>query len=182
MSALLFAHEETQPGIEDGLVRTFEELREKLFRALVFMLGDYQEAQDALQVAFLRCWRARDTYPRLRNARAWVWRVTLNAGRDLRDRVWRHRARPLSLVEDSALCPEGSPAELLEDREERSRLRAALTHLRPEEKEVFLLRQHHALTFEEIARQRGCPIGTAKTLMRAAVRKLRCALHEKQCA
>ena len=58
---------------------------------------------------------------------------------------------------------------------------AALTALtlRPEEKEVYLLRQNASLTYEEIARQRHAPVGTVKTQMRAAIAKLRRALHEK---
>ena len=50
--------------------------------------------------------------------------------------------------------------------------------LRPEEKEVFLLRQNGDLTFEEIADQRSVPVGTVKTQMRTALQKLRRVLQE----
>jgi RNA polymerase sigma-70 factor (ECF subfamily) len=65
----------------------------------------------------------------------------------------------------------------LEDRESLERLRAAIALLRPEEKEVFLLRQNGELTYEQIAEIRNAPVGTVKTQMRTALQKLRKVLN-----
>jgi RNA polymerase sigma-70 factor (ECF subfamily) len=169
---------ESLTDAEADLVRTFNEARGELFGKLYAMLGNYADTQDALQLAFLHCWRARDCVPQLHNLRAWIWRVALNAGRDLRDLVWRRRAKPLSLVESTARCRGISAAENLEDQERREQLRAALVHLRPEEREIVLMRQNGELTYDEIGKRRGIPPGTAKTLMRKAVQKLRRVLVE----
>ena len=166
---------------QDGLGRllhTFHEIRDELFRSLCFMLGNRDDAQDALQTGFLHCWQARGQLDGLNNMRAWVWRVGLNAGRDLRDRAWRRRSRLLAQVEGTARCSRPAPTDSLITKEEKERLRAALTRLRPEEKEVFLLRQNEALTFEQIARRRRSPVASGKTLMRSALRKLRLALED----
>ena len=45
--------------------------------------------------------------------------------------------------------------------------------LRPEEKEIFLLRQNGDLTYEQIAELYNRPLGTVKTQMRSALQKLR---------
>ena len=66
-----------------------------------------------------------------------------------------------------------APAQQLEEQELLVRLRQALLQLRPEEKEVFLLRQNGELTYEQIAEQRNRPVGTVKTQMRSALQKLR---------
>jgi RNA polymerase sigma-70 factor (ECF subfamily) len=66
-----------------------------------------------------------------------------------------------------------SPTVELEERESLQQLRDALCHLRPEEKEVFLLRQNGELTYEQIAEQFNRPVGTVKTQMRSALQKLR---------
>jgi len=66
-----------------------------------------------------------------------------------------------------------APNETLANRESLERLRKAIKELRPEEKEVFLLRQNGELTYEEIAKVRGSPVGTVKTQMRSAIQKLR---------
>jgi RNA polymerase sigma-70 factor (ECF subfamily) len=163
---------------EDGLVVAFNEVRGKLFGKLYAMLGNYADTQDALQLAFLHCWRARARVGEVHNLRAWIWRVGLNAGRDLRDLVWRRRAKPLDVIETTACCRGTSPADALVNQERLERLRAALVHLRPEERDILLLRQNGELTYEEIGQQRGIPVGTAKTLMRKAVHKLRRVLGE----
>ena len=68
------------------------------------------------------------------------------------------------------------PAQALEEQEDLQRLRAALMELRPEEKEVFLLRQNGELTYEQIAELHDRPVGTVKTQMRSALQKLRAVL------
>ena len=125
-----------------------------------------------------RCWRRRETLAGVDNLRAWVFRVALNTGRDLRGTAWRRRRRPLA--EDDALPPARDPPPDgdLAKRERLDRLRLAVQELRPEEQEVFLLRQNGELKYEEIAAAAGIPLGTVKTRMRLALEKLRLALAE----
>jgi RNA polymerase sigma-70 factor, ECF subfamily len=154
-------------------------MRVELVSTLYYFLGNYEDAQDAAQETFLKCWRGLESMPDVRNLRAWIYRVGLNAAKDLQRNAWRRRAKPL--IGASALA-EGngpSPVEAAEEREEKERLRHALLALRPEEKEVFLLRQNAGLTYEEIASLRSSPVGTVKTQMRSAVAKLRQVLQEK---
>jgi RNA polymerase sigma-70 factor (ECF subfamily) len=169
---------EPPPDDGEGLLPAFDAVRKELFGTLYALLGNYDDAQDALQVAFLRCWQARAGLPAVRNLRGWIWRVSLNAASDLRDRLRRRRGSPLSIVEGSAFCPLPSPPEALLGREQIDRLRAALAYLRPEERDVFLLRQHGGLTYDDIARRRGDAVGTVKSRMRAALRKLRHLLRD----
>jgi RNA polymerase sigma-70 factor (ECF subfamily) len=70
-----------------------------------------------------------------------------------------------------------APGQSLEDQEALDRLRLAITQLRQEEKEVFLLRQNGELTYEQIAEIRSAPVGTVKTQMRTALIKLRKVLN-----
>jgi RNA polymerase sigma-70 factor (ECF subfamily) len=163
----------------DDLVCAFNELRTELVSTLYYLLGNQDDAQDAAQDAFIKCWRARETLHEVRNLRAWIFRVGLNAAKDLQRSAWRRRARPLLMteIEENGSAP--SPADVLVDREALQRLRSALLGLRREEKEVFLLRQNGSLTYEEIAELRRTPVGTVKTQMRSALQKLRVVLQEE---
>ncbi|HVS35266.1 MAG TPA: RNA polymerase sigma factor [Gemmataceae bacterium] len=169
---------ERRRGCGEQLLRAFAEARPDLLNALTLLLGSRDDAQDAAQEAFLKCWRKRDGVGGIYNLRAWIFRVGLNSGRDLRRNVWRQRSRPLLDREPTIERPAPSPNEELIHRETLDRLRAALQQLRPEERDVFLLRQNTDRTYDEIARLRRAPIGTVKTQMRAALQKLRKVLQE----
>jgi RNA polymerase sigma-70 factor (ECF subfamily) len=154
-------------------LRAFTELRDELVSTLCFLLGNAEDAQDVAQEAFLRCWRTQEGLSEVRNVRAWIFRVGLNAAKDLQRSAWRRRAKPLLGADVMPTTEGASPTSGLEEQETLHRLRQALFQLRPEEKEVFLLRQNGELTYEQIAEQCDRPVGTVKTQMRSALQKLR---------
>jgi RNA polymerase sigma-70 factor (ECF subfamily) len=154
------------------LLRTFNALRDELVSTLWFMLGNQEDALDVAQDTFIRCWRAQDGLPEIQNLRAWIFRVGINAAKDLQRSAWRRRARPLS-ADVKPIIDTNSPGQDVENKETLDLLRQALMHLRPEEKEVFLLRQNGELTYEQIADLHERPVGTVKTQMRSALQKLR---------
>jgi RNA polymerase sigma-70 factor (ECF subfamily) len=170
---------EPTPGVggaaasSERLLRAFNELRDELVSTLWFLLGNPDDAQDAVQDVFLKCWRTQETLGEVRDLRAWIFRVTLNVARDVQRSAWHRRTRQLSGGETMLQSKDPTPAQALEKREAKERLRQAIFHLRPEEKEVFLLRQNANLTYEEIAQIRHSPLGTVKTQMRSALQKLR---------
>ncbi len=165
-----------RPG-DDALVATFNQVRDELVSTLLYLLGNADDAQDAAQEAFLKCWRARATVPDVQNLRAWIFRVGLNAAKDYQRSAWNRKSRPLP--EDDGMLPtrDESPGTAVEDQEALDRLRHAITQLRQDEKEVFLLRQNGDLTYEQIAEIRNAPVGTVKTQMRTALIKLRKVLN-----
>jgi len=156
----------------DLLERAFARHQHELLGMLYYLVGNAEDARDAFQEAFLKCWRRRESVSQIENLRAWIFRIALNTGRDLRSTPWRRRRRPLP-QEESALRGEESQAEEQASRREQLDLvRRALLGLRPEEQEVFLLRQNGQLTYEEIAQSINIPLGTVKTRMRLALGKL----------
>jgi RNA polymerase sigma-70 factor, ECF subfamily len=155
------------------LLRTFSAMRDELVSTLWFVLGNRDDAQDVAQEAFLRCWRTQDGLPEVQNLRAWIFRVGLNAAKDLQRSAWHRRVKPLLGADAMPTLNSVSPMSVLEDQEALAQLRQALLDLRPEEKEVFLLRQNGELTYEQIAELHDRPVGTIKTQMRSALHKLR---------
>jgi RNA polymerase sigma-70 factor (ECF subfamily) len=157
----------------DVLLRTFNDLRDELVSTLWFVLGSQEDAQDVAQEAFLRCWRTQQNLPEILNLRAWIFRVGLNAAKDLQRSAWKRKVKPFLGTDPMTMVDNHAPGQAVEDRESLHRLREALLDLRPEEKEVFLLRQNGELTYEQIAEMRNRPVGTVKTQMRSALQKLR---------
>jgi len=165
--------------IAASLAEDFARWQDELLGMLYYLVGNFEDARDALQETFLKCWRRREQWPEIENRRAWVFRIAMNTGRDLRATAWRRRRRPLE--KEEAALPQGDqqPGAILERRERLDLVRGALADLRVEEQRVFLLRQNGEMTYEEIAQATNTPLGTVKTRMRLALRKLREALEEK---
>lgn len=157
----------------EKMVRLFNDIRDELISTLLYVLGNRDDALDAAQEAFIKCWNARDQLHQVINLRGWIFRVCFNTAKDMQRSAWHRRAKPLKAEQYTMESLEPQAGQVLERKESVERLRQAIKHLRLEEKEVFLLRQNGQLTYEQIAEMRSCPVGTVKTQMRSALEKLR---------
>ena len=163
--------------LEDAFTR----YQSELLGTLYYIVGNAEDARDALQETFLKCWRASDQIGELTNLKAWVFRVALNTGRDLRKTAWKRKRQPLPSDDMMSTNTRNPPPEAAVDQQDQlARVRRAVANLRPEEQEVFLLRQNGGLTYDQIAEAVGAPSGTVKTRMRLALAKLREALNVDQ--
>lgn len=164
----------TDPAALD-LSGLFREHAARLAGAVRGILGPRADVQEVLQEAFLRAWKALASGASPRDPAAWVFVLTLNLARDLR-REQARRGQGLKLDEVDGMkliAKEQEPHAALEGRETLSVARAAILKLEEDVKEVFLLRVSGELSFEAIAEALGIPVGTAKTRMRTALRRLR---------
>ena len=157
----------------DLLEEAFARYQNELLGTLYHMVGNLQDAQDALQESFVKCWRHRDKIDELQNLKAWIFRVALNTARDVRQTAWRRRRQPLPEDASNVVSHDRTPHDEAEANEQLARLRDAVHELRIEEQEVFLLRQNAEMTYEQIAESLGIPTGTVKTRMRLALNRLR---------
>lgn len=167
-----------RPSCSGTLEDAFACCQSELLGMLYHLVGNTEDARDALQETFVKCWRNRDKVAELDNVRAWIFRVALNTGRDLRQTAWRRRKRPLAEDQGNIASGRAEPGAQMEHDEQVALVRAAVQRLRTEEQEVFLLRQNGQLTYEQIAEAMGIPTGTVKTRMRLALNRLREALAE----
>lgn len=156
-----------------ALEDVFARHQNELLGTLYYLVGNIEDARDALQDAFIKCWRHRQKVEEVQNLKAWVFRITLNTGRDLRQTAWRRKRESLPPDANSLQSDAIDPVDNAEQKEELNRVREAIKQLREEEQEVFLLRQNGQLTYEEIADAIGIPTGTVKTRMRLALSRLR---------
>ena len=136
----------------------------RLYRAALSLLGDPQEAEDAVQDAFVRYLeRAPEE---LENPGAWLMRVLVNNCKSRLRLAWR-RVGPL---------PDTLPAPAVEEREVLEELFA----LPPADRAVLHLYYYEGYTTDEIARITGQRPGTVRTRLSRAREKLRRLLTEEQ--
>jgi RNA polymerase sigma-70 factor (ECF subfamily) len=116
------------------------------------------EAEDLVQETYARAASARSE---LRNPKAYLVRVALNAARD---QARRRAARPL-LVADGELLEAPDPA----SQAEALQLKQVILALPPKLREVFLLSRFGGLTYEEIAHRCGISVKTVEGRMTKAL-------------
>jgi len=153
------------------------------FLAFFLRLGaDRSEAEDLVQDVFVKLFRHAATYRQEERFAAFAFRIARNAWIDRTRR--KRRAPPLrderSLdgngPESEPIWPGSGPAVELVRGEDALRLRAALSDLPEAQRLVFELGVLQELPYGDIAEILDIPVGTVKSRMFHAVRKLREAL------
>jgi RNA polymerase sigma-70 factor (ECF subfamily) len=161
----------------EPLVRAYEPAG---MRIALGMMGNTDDARDALQEAFVKAWGALARFDRKRPFGPWFYQILRNHCRDLlRSRTSRSR---VEVVDDAV---EAHPADL-EAGPERSRERTAaaellwrgLERIGPEHREVLVLKELQGLRYPEIASILDIPEGTVASRLFHARRALRDALVE----
>jgi RNA polymerase sigma-70 factor (ECF subfamily) len=145
------------------------------------ILGESRAAEDVAQEALLRAWRHAAVFDARRGSVAtWLLTITRNLAIDAA-RVRRPVAvAPDALLGLSRAGTERDPAEVAVVLSDVDWLRDALTGLPDEQRRAVVLAGVWGLTAREIAEREEIPLGTAKTRIRTALRRLREALGDAE--
>ena len=160
------------------LDRHFEALihahQDRLFTIALRTSGDRRDAEELVQDAFVRAYRALGTWPpaRIREVRlrGWLTTILLNAGRN-RARI--RRAPTTELAFDPGAEPAADPLARRDERETWARL---LADLSPAQRTAVVLRHVDGMSYAEIAEAVGRPEGTVKAHVHRGLAALRAAL------
>lgn len=140
------------------------------------------EAEDRTQDLFLRLYQHAETYHRQGRFAAYAFRVARNLWIDVSRRASRREVGRHGGEDDAPLefrdPSQAEPIEGLSRAEEVDRLRGALAELPDHHRLVFELGVVQELPYQEISSILEVPVGTVKSRMYHAVRKLQAALGE----
>ncbi|HEV2368249.1 MAG TPA: sigma-70 family RNA polymerase sigma factor [Acidimicrobiales bacterium] len=166
-------------GDHDATVAFVRRFQSKVYGLALTILGDPATAEDVAQRAFERAWRHAAMYdPRRGSARTWLSTITRNLAIDA-GRVPRGiPVDPESLTTVMVSLTDNPESRALGS--ERAELvRAALRQLPLEQARAVTMASIYGMTCAEVAEIEGIPVGTVKTRVHAAMRKLRVALVEE---
>ena len=165
----------------DGEQQAFTELvrrYEKRLQNFVFgTLGDRERAEDLIQETFIRVYRHLERFDQSRKFSTWIYTIAGNlAKNELRNRSrnpvvlfqalmknWEADFRPLEWED-----PKTRPDDLYRRRALREKVHEAVGKLSEHHRVVFVLRELHGKSYEEIADITGCSLGTVKSRLNRA--------------
>jgi RNA polymerase sigma-70 factor (ECF subfamily) len=132
--------------------------------------GDRILAEEAVQVALLKAWRAAPTFDPTRELGPWLYAIARRCAIDVRRHEYRHRAESIERVARYAGESEPDPLEVAW---ETHAVREAVAALPDGERTVMRLAYYGALTHQEIAQHLAIPVGTVKSRSARAHARLR---------
>jgi RNA polymerase sigma-70 factor (ECF subfamily) len=164
------------PGAFDSLVTRHQG---RVFRLACRLLGDREAALDATQESFVKAWKALPRFQGQARFSTWLTRITINQCRnEIRRRGTVKHTRPLSLDEpvpgtelsrhDSVVAGDPAAWEQMRGDEVQHAFAAALRGLDPEAREILVLTDVQALSYEGVAELLEVPVGTVRSRLHRA--------------
>ena len=153
--------------------------QKKMLNIAYRMLGDYDEACDVVQNAFLAAYKSLNKFKAEAKFSTWMYRIVVNYTNNRlkqRKNLAQHEGASLDESADGqsggaaclSVASAGNPAELLEQREREAHVQRCITTLDVEYREVLVMRDIQGFSYEEIRDVLRIPDGTVKSRLSRA--------------
>ena len=154
---------------DDALRAAYDAHGAELYRFARRSLGDANLAEDAVQEAFLRAWRASATYdPARASQRTWLFAIVRNVVIDF---ARARRARPP--LASGRPSPEGAADDELDRALTAWQVESALAELDDDHRRVLVEVHWRGRPYDEVADDLGIPAGTVKSRVYYGLRAMR---------
>lgn len=128
-------------------------------------------AEVLTQEIFIKCYKALPTYNQQSNIRTWLWRIAINHCKDYR-KSWYFRKVSTAEEEQEWTSSDNVEEEVIQQDEDRQ-LAVAVMELPIQYRELIYLHYFQEMKLKEISGITGVKLGTVKTRMRQAKRRLK---------
>jgi len=169
-----------------GDAYAFEQLmaahESKMYAVALRMCGNREDAQDCLQEAMLRVYRAISGFKGQSSFSTWVYRITMNSCLDELRRRKSRAAVSLDSMLESGFAPSDesdTPEESSLRSEQKRALEKAIAQLPEDMRAAIVLRDIQGCSYDEIARALDANVGTIKSRISRGREKLRAVLSEQ---
>ena len=168
-----------QKGDAEAFGVLVERHQKKMFNIAFRMLGDYDEACDVTQEAFLAAYKSIKKFKAEAKYSTWLYRIVVNYCKNrLKQLRGSTRYENFSLndsgeaktdeLRNQLPANDANPGIEMEKRERDARVQQCITSLAEEYKEIVILRDIQGLTYEEIRDILQIPDGTVKSRLSRA--------------
>lgn len=153
-------------GSPQAIRTVYAAYNKQVLTVTMSMLGNRALAEEAVQQTFLNAWRRAGSYDPTRSLGPWLYSIARRASVD----VYRKEHRYRKVNADHDMADEQGP--MMEGTWEAWQLRTALERLRPEDRDTLRAVYFDDLSHEETARRLGIALGTVKSRVHRAQKRL----------
>jgi RNA polymerase sigma-70 factor (ECF subfamily) len=154
-----------------GAMRTlYNRHRVRVFRFAIRLVDDATSAEDVVSEAFFEVWRQADRFEGRSSVSTWIMSIARFKALSVRRR--RHETELDEKMAETVADQCSTPEQIVLETDRRAQLRACLSQLSPDHREIIDLVYYHDKTIEEVAAIVGVPKNTVKTRMFYARRRL----------
>ena len=147
-------------GDETAMKEVYDLYSGPLFNFVKNWSADPHAAGDIVHEAMMVVWKRADLYQGRSSLKSWIFSIAKNKAIDLN----RKSSRMIYTDEDmDAIDAEVSPIEALENSQNASTIKSAISKLSDTHKRMIHLAFYEDLSYREISEIEGCPVGTVKT-------------------
>lgn len=152
-------------GNDEAFRVLVERYQKPIFNMAFRMCGDYEEAADLTQEAFLQVYRVLDKYDPNKKFFSWMYRVSHNICVNVLSKKPKNTVS-MDVVQENRLFSEDpltQPERYYSNQELREHIDAAILNLPETYHDVIYMRFVHNLSYQQIADVMGLPISTIET-------------------
>ena len=162
-------------GDEVAFAELYDLYAPSVYNYLLRLVNEPAAAEEILQEVFLAMWQGAHRFREEAKVKTWLLRIAHHQAVS-----WLRRIRSTAWANEDL---EADDHDLIEEHLARSwqidRVRAALARLTPKHRAVIELTFVQGLSYAEIAEVMNCPIGTVKSRMSYALRRLNDLLNDE---
>ena len=155
--------------------------KKKVYHLAYDITGDHHEAEDISQEVFMKMFRSLKTFRRDAKMSSWLYQIAVNTSIDS---LRKKSSKPKRSIEEfdqiniqeqvaGSIGSSLDPLKSAEASQIQHQISQALQNISPKERTVFVMRHYNDLKLNEIAEILNVTIGTVKSLLFRAIRKLR---------
>ncbi len=159
-------------AVANGDIKAFEQLHGKFFPKLMHfarrITDSTEAAEEVANETLMVVWRTGSRFEGRSKASSWIFGIAYRLSLKQRQKQSRHKGHVL--LEETLIDDGQNVAEMVMNKKDLTR---ALQQLTPELRAVVELTYYNGYLYTEIAEILDCPVGTVKTRMMTARKRLR---------
>ncbi|MFD6508531.1 sigma-70 family RNA polymerase sigma factor [Bacillus sp. NPDC060175] len=162
-----------ESGDQEAFQVIYKLTSKDIYRTVLFLLGNqHQDVDDIVNEVYIKMWKSVTNYDMNRSFRFWLHGLVVKQVQDWRRKSWRRfrifEKKKMYEQDRSYIMDEG-----ILHKETRSELVEVVQKLSYKHREVVIMRYFHEYSLDEIAALLQIPVGTVKSRLHLALKRLR---------